>query len=377
MRRVVLRVALLLWASSSPCPTQARVLTAFPPQGIGPTVLASEPGDTVLVSPGIYGPESGVQIVHDLTIIGEGGAGLNEVRVCASASCPLYLFQVRPGVDATIEGLTITKWDAGAIGVTLSGNANAAIRRCVFHDLGAGIFGNGGNIDLQESVFYGHQAGSLYGVWLRFSSGNIQGNTFTSMRHAIRLEEGASPTIQRNIVAQNTGQGVACLTGSAPEFQCNDAWANAQGNYLGCPDPTGGDGNISADPLFCDLAEPYFRLQPDSPCLPGHSPPTCGLIGALGPCSPSTSVPDAGSAALELTITPNPFRQKTRIGFKDGLRDPILEIYNPQGQMVEVVRAKASPHDWQPNESTPPGVYFVRLRAEGASTVVKFVLLPR
>ncbi len=43
----------------------------------------------------------------------------------------------------------------------------------------------------------------------------------------------------------------------------------------------GQDGNLSADPLFCDPDAEDFRLQWGSPCLPAQSG-DCGTIGAFG-----------------------------------------------------------------------------------------------
>jgi hypothetical protein len=58
---------------------------------------------------------------------------------------------------------------------------------------------------------------------------------------------------------------------------CNDVWDN-ETNWNGVPDPTGVDGNISEDPLFCSWTDGSFLLQPSSPCLPYAG--SCGLIGA-------------------------------------------------------------------------------------------------
>ncbi|MCK4415324.1 MAG: hypothetical protein KAY32_17455 [Candidatus Eisenbacteria sp.] len=42
----------------------------------------------------------------------------------------------------------------------------------------------------------------------------------------------------------------------------------------------GVDGNIWADPLFCDREGGDFRLELGSPCAP-EANPDCGVIGAL------------------------------------------------------------------------------------------------
>ncbi len=49
------------------------------------------------------------------------------------------------------------------------------------------------------------------------------------------------------------------------------------------PDQTGTNGNISADPLFCDVAAHDLRVDAASPNLPGNPANTCGtLIGCFG-----------------------------------------------------------------------------------------------
>ena len=75
---------------------------------------------------------------------------------------------------------------------------------------------------------------------------------------------------------QDNVDGVSTVT-----LSCNDVSNNAGGNYAGLPDPTGNKGNISSDPLFCDLVALDVHLSSVSPCAAANSPAGCGLIGAL------------------------------------------------------------------------------------------------
>lgn len=132
---------------------------------------------------------------------------------------------------------------------------------------GGGIYVNRGtHPEIRNNTLAGNQAGvSGGGVW---------------------YTEQSDPVIANNIIAGNAapdGGGVhAFLPGVSPAFACNDAWENPGGNYTGyVDDPTGTEGNISADPLFCNLALDDYRLREDSACAPAHSPAGCGLIGAL------------------------------------------------------------------------------------------------
>ena len=67
-------------------------------------------------------------------------------------------------------------------------------------------------------------------------------------------------------------------------FACCDLYGNAEGDVAGLDDPVGSDGNISANPLFCEIDAPDLPnvgLAQDSPCLPENK--DCGvLMGAWG-----------------------------------------------------------------------------------------------
>lgn len=129
----------------------------------------------------------------------------------------------------------------------------------------------------------------------------------------------SSPLIAQNTIADNSsdysGGGIYCRNGSCPDIRncivtgthltnaktvvagivshspgsipsvsCSDVFGNDGGNYVGMPDQTGLNGNISMDPLFCDAGDNEYSLDAISPCLPGNHPNAraCGLIGALG-----------------------------------------------------------------------------------------------
>jgi len=94
-------------------------------------------------------------------------------------------------------------------------------------------------------------------------------------------------TIRQNIVALNkTAVAVYCEAGAAIAFTCNDVWGNPYGDYGGsCGQPTGTNGNISVDPLFCDAEHGDYRLRTGSPCLWTVG---CGQMGAFGVgCGPT------------------------------------------------------------------------------------------
>ena len=121
-----------------------------------------------------------------------------------------------------------------------------------------------------------------------------EGSSPLLLRNTIALNSGAlggggvfitrnsHPTLRRNIVSHSPDGGVRVDDlQSTVVFECDDVWGNAGYNYSGVADPTGSNGNISLDPLYCNLAALNFHLDVTSPCTALNSPSGCGLIGAL------------------------------------------------------------------------------------------------
>jgi hypothetical protein len=80
-----------------------------------------------------------------------------------------------------------------------------------------------------------------------------------------------------------------CQGGEAT-LTCCDIFGNEGGDWVGeIAGQYGINGNISEDPLFCDMANDDFTIQADSPCAPEHSG-GCGLIGLMPVGCPPTAV---------------------------------------------------------------------------------------
>jgi parallel beta-helix repeat protein len=82
-------------------------------------------------------------------------------------------------------------------------------------------------------------------------------------------------------------------------LQCNDVYGNGVNYALwGMGDPTGTNGNISEDPLFCGVdpaTSGNYYLQSISPCAPDNHPQSypCGLIGLRPVFCGATAVENA------------------------------------------------------------------------------------
>lgn len=189
-------------------------------------------GFTIANGAGVTG---GAVQVRDATVI---------FRDCVFADCSagdrggaLYLY----GADVTVEGC-----------VLVGNHANVN---------GGGVFALGTTAAIDHCTFYANAAGGLAGgVWSNLST----------------------LTLANTIVAGSlAGDGVHWNEGDIPQLICCNLFGNADGDWVGGIAPQQGfNGNIAADPYFCDPEARDFHLHDTSPCAP-ESSGACGLIGAL------------------------------------------------------------------------------------------------
>ncbi|HWN81605.1 MAG TPA: right-handed parallel beta-helix repeat-containing protein, partial [Candidatus Udaeobacter sp.] len=227
---------------------------------------------------------------------------------------------------------------------------------------------------IESNLFSGNEIGVIF---VQGGQAYITGNTFVSGTTGIILNDGATPVIANNIFS-NTYAGVVCNPSKPPpqpDFACNDAWNNTLGSYVGCIDPTGSDGNIAQDPLFCDVQNDY-RLRSKSPCLPEHSPTDCGLIGAFGACM-ATTVSEAVPAPERsfFSVESNPVSYGPVFLMDDFQDVAAIEIYAANGRLTAVLHSKAPRVQWAPPAAQPRGVYFARAVTATGGSIVKFVLV--
>ena len=246
--------------------------------------------------------------------INGGNLNMKGVAVDANIKSPAASFSYGGGIYATLatvtlDSLVVTGNDAhiGA-GVDLTNCTDAVLTHSVLTGNTAQLLGGGLN-------YQGNAAGSITG-------NTIFGNEGTSVGGGGIYVNTSSPAITHNIVAFNTGgassaNGMALLA-TPSVLSCNDTFGNEVADYSGVPDPTGTDGNISLDPLFCSSGTGHFNLTEESPCAAANSG-GCGLIGALTSGCGTSPVPDeevATPAAFMVEQNyPNPFNPKTTIRF--------------------------------------------------------------
>jgi predicted outer membrane repeat protein len=230
---------------------------------------------------------------------GEGFAsvlsGLTITNGCA-LPCEFYTVSYGGAIyclnsSPTITGDTITENSGAYGGGIYCENSSAMISNNLLKDnagsLGGGIFCSGGSPSITGNTITGNSGDWGGGMYLGGSSPSITSNTLSensAYQGGGIYCGGGSPTIENTIIAFSGegfmgGGGVGLLcSDSNPTLICCNIYGNVGGDALCGID---GGGNISADPLFCDVGSVDYTLDAQSPCLPENN--SCGeLIGALG-----------------------------------------------------------------------------------------------
>jgi len=195
-------------------------------------------------------------------------------------------------VGVTLEGLAIVNGSAETGGALAARGSTLSLRNCVFADCaasdrGGALYLNDVVGEVDGCVFIGNQAAAVGGgLFSLESTVTVQGCTFyenaAGDQAAGIWSNRSSLTIASTIVAGSlAGDAVHWNEGAIPELSCCNLYGNAGGDWVGgIAGQLGQDGNISADPVFCDPAARDLHLRDDSPCAPDAGG-GCGLIGAL------------------------------------------------------------------------------------------------
>ncbi len=177
---------------------------------------------------------------------------------------------------------------------------------------------------------------------------------------------------------------------SVARISCSNIFGNSAGDWVGdVAGQFGANGNISADPLFCDTVLGLFSLRSGSPGLPENN--SCNeFIGLVDSVCIVTDVIDDEKALLPNRFAlsqnyPNPFNPTTTIAFSIPQRGDVnLSIYNLLGQRVtilvsEVLSAGEHRVVWDGRDSSghsvASGVYLYQLRGKGSTLSRRLILL--
>jgi hypothetical protein len=190
-------------------------------------------------------------------------------------------------LGATVERCVFSGNSSGGLAGGIAAESKTRVISCVFSGNSASELGGGAYVIssiIELSVFAGNSAQTGGGIYGGGGSTAILSCTLSSnsaSRSSGLFLTTGTPRVESTIIAFGLiGEAVQCTQGDPVILTCCNVYANEGGDWIGClKDQFGVDGNISQDPLFCDVNED-FSLCADSPCAPEQS--TCGLMGALG-----------------------------------------------------------------------------------------------
>jgi predicted outer membrane repeat protein len=214
-----------------------------------------------------------------------------------------FHFRSFEGSDSVVEGITVTQgWSVVGAAIRCF-RGSPLVRNCVFEN---NVAQQGGAINCQLSSAVFENCVIVNSRATEFPGGGaFVGDADVVFRGCTisHNESGVDPSgdrqgggisihaqsfatsfviIEHCIVSHSSrGEAIYCDERSTATISCTDIFGNAGGDWVGCiADQAGQNGNLSADPIFCDIERGNYGLAANSPCAPGAS--LCGLIGALG-----------------------------------------------------------------------------------------------
>jgi hypothetical protein len=184
-------------------------------------------------------------------------------------------------VENFIAGNIMPYGDGG--GINLSGAGDPVIRGNIISrnasQWGGGIaMGNQSRAVMVQNLVVGNRApegGGIYTLsigWLAVNNTIVDND---SGRGSALFAYGSQSSSQlyNNVIAGRDGQyAVHCenSSGGMPVFRFNNVFSSGAAAFgPNCVDPTGANGNASADPLFADRPRGDYRLQEASPSIDG------------------------------------------------------------------------------------------------------------
>ncbi|MCK4607274.1 MAG: right-handed parallel beta-helix repeat-containing protein [candidate division Zixibacteria bacterium] len=201
------------------------------------------------------------------------------------------------GSSGTIDGNVFignTFIDNGGAIICNSGSDPLISNNVILGNTGSSPFSYGGAICCLESepeivanVIAGNYAANGGGLAFRaVGSASVRNCTLygnsSDNGGGVSCDGYATPLLLRCIIAfSDLGSAVHTDGMSIPSLACCDLYGNAGGDWTGSiAGQLGVDGNMSADPMFCDADNGDYHVSAFSPCAQGIQP-NLELIGAL------------------------------------------------------------------------------------------------
>ncbi|TQK51584.1 F-box protein 11 [Streptomyces sp. SLBN-118] len=186
---------------------------------VGAAIKAAQPGDRILVRPGLY--EEGLVVDKPLEILGDGP--LADIQIRAHDS---YVLAFRAGIGR-VANLTLRQTGGAWHGVDIT-QGRLELEGCDISSQGlAGVaIGNGADPRLRRNQIHGNKQS---GVFVRDGGGgtlednDITGNTYAG----VEIKTGGNPTLRANQIRDNGGGGVYVHDSGMGTLEDNDITGNA------------------------------------------------------------------------------------------------------------------------------------------------------
>lgn len=338
-------------------------------------------GDVVVLQPGTYTDCTAFSNgVYHIAVLPEGvsvrGATGDPADVILDAGYVGRCFEVRNNTeDFSIENITMRRGRAvsplGKGGAVFGMFSNMTFRNCVFDsnyaDFGGGAISAGyGELTLEDCLFTGNETDGI-GAAIQVSNTPtaISGSTIWGCRGSGIHYAVGEFSLSHCIIADGDAEALVQNSGSDPDpvLNCNVIHGNETDYGEFFEDLLGLDGNISEDPLFCNVLSGDFTVYAVSPCNPENSG-DCGQIGFYGVgCGAGAAVyviqPDgSGSlptiqAAIDVSATGDTIALADGVFTGEGNRDidflgkdiTVLGLNgNPETAVIDCEGTAADPH---------------------------------
>lgn len=293
-------------------PTDAPTLQA--------AVAAADPGDTVLIEPGVLSGPGNRDVLVDKSLL---ISGLTDAADCILDAGHAGRHVVIEGpVGVTLRRLTL-RAGSGQGGGSLLAQAGAGLRveDCTLAGNGFGQ-GHGGAIrtrggavlELVRSRLHGNAGGFGGAVCVEAGLASIDACTFSDNTAdtffsggkggTLRVHDSGHVTLRNSILRGGSAGAGDELQAEDPSSELHVAFCDVQGGLAGVAVTNAaaldwGPGNIDADPLFKDAPAGDFRLSGGSPCIdsgdPASAPDADGTPADMG-AVPFSPFEDLGQA---------------------------------------------------------------------------------
>jgi hypothetical protein len=319
MKKVVLLWSVLAWV----CIASATIIHV--PGDyiyIQQAVNHAQPGDTVLVAPGIY--MEFILMQEGVTLLGSGWR-----NTVIDANAAYNVITAPYGVlNYVIEGFELRNsqqgpYTPGNVGVHINPNSSTGtriVRNCWIHHCGHGIQvwnDFGGTTIIEGNII----SDNLYdGFYPYLGTVYLRNNTIVNNgRDGYNdWSGGGAIYIENNIIAQNGRYGIYKHQNTPVFISYNDVWNNAEGAYYQgfsgpaqpfIPQP--GTGEIAADPLFTGQNLGFYITWWNFPAPDSSRSPCIDAGNPASPFDPDGTIRDMGALFfdqrefdVEITLVP-------------------------------------------------------------------------